>query len=73
MRQPLYFDGAPDLFTRTKALFSTTSRLQVRYPTPDFGTSRVAAGPHAYSAHDYSVESLKEACVDDRRRVGISG
>jgi hypothetical protein len=35
MRRPLYFDGAPDLFSRTKALFSTTSRLQVRYPTPD--------------------------------------
>lgn len=73
MRKPLYFDGAPDLFTRTKALFSMTSRLQVRYPTPDFGTSRVAAGLHAYSANDHSVESLKEDRADDRRRVGISG
>jgi hypothetical protein len=35
MRKPLYFDGDPDLITRTKALFSTTSRLQVRYSTPD--------------------------------------
>ena len=35
MRKPLYFDGDPDLFTRTKALFARTSRLQVRYPTPN--------------------------------------
>jgi hypothetical protein len=35
MRKPLYFDGAPDLFSRTKALFDSTSRLQVRYETPD--------------------------------------
>jgi len=73
MRKPLYFDGDPDLFARTKALFSTTSRLQVRYSTPAFGTSRVAAGPHAYSVNDNPVESFKEACADDRRRVGISG
>lgn len=32
MREPLYFDGAPDRFSRTKALFAETSRLQVRYP-----------------------------------------
>ena len=31
----LHFDGAPDLLTRTRALFETTSRLKVRYPTPD--------------------------------------
>jgi hypothetical protein len=35
MRKPLYFDGDADLITRTKALFSTTSRLKVRYSTPD--------------------------------------
>ena len=35
MRKPLYFDGDPDLFTRTRALFAQTSRLQVRYPTPN--------------------------------------
>jgi hypothetical protein len=45
MRRPLYFDGAPDLFTRTKALFSTTSRLQVRYPSPD-------SERHALRRHD---------------------
>jgi hypothetical protein len=41
---PLYFDGAPDLFSRTKALFSETSRLQVRYPrsnTPQPAVRRV--------------------------------
>lgn len=32
MRKPLYFDGAPDRFSRTKALFTDASRLQVRYP-----------------------------------------
>ena len=73
MRKPLYFDGAPDLFTRTRALFSTTSRLQVRYATPAFETSRAAAGPHAYAVNDNRVESFKEACADDRRRVGMSG
>jgi len=31
---PLYFDGTPDLFSRTKALFAKTSRLQIRYATP---------------------------------------
>jgi hypothetical protein len=35
VRPSLYFDGAPDRFSRTKALFSTTSTLQVRYPAPD--------------------------------------
>ncbi len=32
MRKRLYFDGAPDRFSRTKALFAETSRLRVRYP-----------------------------------------
>jgi len=35
IRTFLHFDGAPDLVTRMRALFETTSRLQVRYPTPD--------------------------------------
>jgi hypothetical protein len=35
MRKPVHFDGEPDLFARTKALFAQTSRLQVRYPTAD--------------------------------------
>lgn len=37
MRPVLHFDGAPDLFSRTKALFSSTSRLRVRYAAPDKG------------------------------------
>jgi hypothetical protein len=35
MRKPVHFDGEPDLFARTKALFAQTSRLRVRYPTAD--------------------------------------
>ncbi len=35
MRMPVHFDGPPDLFSRSKALLSPTSRLRVRYPTPD--------------------------------------
>jgi hypothetical protein len=35
VRPILHFDGAPDRFSRTKALFATTSTLQVRYPAPD--------------------------------------
>ena len=34
MRNPVHFDGMPDLFSRTKALFAETSRLQIRYATP---------------------------------------
>jgi hypothetical protein len=29
------FDGAPDRFSRTRALFADASRLQVRYASPD--------------------------------------
>ncbi len=35
VRKPLYFDGAPDRFSRTRALFANASRLQVRYASPD--------------------------------------
>jgi hypothetical protein len=35
MRKPLYFDCAPDRFSRTRALFADASRLQVRYASPD--------------------------------------
>jgi hypothetical protein len=35
VRPELYFDGEPDLFRRTKALFAEASRLHVRYPTPN--------------------------------------
>ena len=35
IRKPLHFDGDADLVTRMRALFETTSRLQVRYATAD--------------------------------------
>lgn len=50
-RKPLHFDGEPDLFTRTRALFETTSRLQVRYAAPDRHKLRsdAAGAPHPAS------------------------
>lgn len=45
MRPRLYFDGAPDRFERTQALFSTTSRLRVKWAAPiarKFRLSRIA-------------------------------
>jgi hypothetical protein len=72
MRKPLYFDGAPDLFSRTKALFSETSRLQVRYPGAHTPQPAVRRGPNRHqipAAHPEWLASVAATLRPFLRRL----